>query len=122
METMKIKLDKYRGGPKSTIFSGRPQGEQTRKELKLDDLDKKSDTKVLIQIPIGTTSINPSFYLGLFYESIKRLGNKFDNKYEIVFEENEDTELRDIIEQNIIESKRFAFNSIKNRHFSIFKE
>lgn len=80
---IKIELTKeHRGGPKSTTFSGRPEGESVRLALDLSKLDKGED-QVSISIPEDTTSFNPSFFMGLFFESVKKLGSveRFKNKY-----------------------------------------
>ena len=73
----------HRGGSDSTSFSGRPEGEDVRKKLKFDKLDK-DHYKYVIIMPPDTTTFNPSFYLGLLFESIKTLGmEKFKEKYVI---------------------------------------
>lgn len=73
----------HRGGPDSTSFSGRPEGEAVRKKLKIAKLDK-DHYKYVITMPPDTTTFNPSFYLGLLFESIKVLGmEKFKEKYVI---------------------------------------
>lgn len=73
----------HRGGPDSTSFSGRPEGEDVRKKLKIAKLDK-DQYKYVITMPPDTTTFNPSFYLGLLFESIKALGmEKFKEKYVI---------------------------------------
>ena len=84
-ETRKvIELTKaHRGGSGSTSFSGRPEGEDVRKKLKIAKLDK-DQYKYVIKMPPDTTTFNPSFYLGLLFESIKALGmEKFKEKYVI---------------------------------------
>lgn len=86
-ERIKIELTKaHRGGPWSTSFSGRPEGEAVRKQLKIDKLDK--DNKLYeFTMPEDTTTFNPSFYLGLLFASIKVLGmEKFKQKYVIAID------------------------------------
>lgn len=118
MEPKVIELKKYRGN-NSYTYTGRPEGEAARKDLQLDIEDKDQD-RVLIKIPKGTTSINPSFFLGLFYDSIKRLGGvkPFQEKYQFSFED-EDEEIRIILLDNIADALRYANNFI-NKKSSIF--
>lgn len=84
MEEKRIKIEltrAHRGGADSTSFSGRPEGEKVRKELKfaIKDDDKND---YIITMPEDTTSFNPSFYLGLLFESIKKMGmERFKKKY-----------------------------------------
>lgn len=110
MDTIKINLEKFRG-LNSTLFTGRPQGEAVRKELKLNDLDKGTN-KIIFVIPKGTSSFNPSFYLGMLFDSIKFLGeDKFDNTYsfEIV---DENDEIKKVLKDNLNDGKRNAMNTI----------
>ena len=103
----------------TTVFTGRPQGRGVRDKLKLDDLDKDSNIKVDIIIPKGTTSFNPSFYLGLLYDSFKYLKEKFDEKYNFVIEDTDD-EIKRVILANLEDGKRNAFNSLNNNLKNIF--
>ena len=113
MESKRIELLKYRGGPKSTLFTGRPQGKQVRKELNLDKEDKE-DRKVIFVIPEDTTSFNPSFYLGLLYDSIKELNKEhFQTKYTFDYSLTTD-EYKSIIKSDLETGMRHAMNSIKN--------
>lgn len=114
MITNKIDLGKYKGN-RSSLFTGRPQGEVARKELGLDEIDRDNEIEVLLTIPEGTTSFNPSFYLGLLYKSIKYLGvNSFKNKY--VFEINcNDDKTREGIEKNLEDGLRNAINSMNKK-------
>ena len=83
---------------------------QLRVTLNLDSIDLDSDQYIL-RIPKGTTSINPSFYLGLFFPSYKKLKgvDGFKSKYEIVFNED-DIELRMLLEKYLEECERQAQN------------
>lgn len=102
-------------GISSTTFTGRPQGMQLRDTLKLDSLDF-DDYKYIIRIPEGTTSFNPSFYLGLFFPSYKKLKgvDGFKRKYEIVSQEK-DEELRILLERHLIECERQAQNEYSGK-------
>lgn len=86
-----IKLNNSHRGNGSSMFTGRPQGEQVREILKIDEKDKSKELYT-IQIPEGTTSFNASFFLGLFYPSIKKLKgyDNFSDKYKFnILETNE---------------------------------
>ena len=106
-----IQLTKaHRGGEKSSTFSGRPEGKDVRENLRLSEKDKDSKTYI-IQMPEDTTSFNPSFYLGLFFDSIKALGGmeKFSQKYMISLS-NMEKKLQPIIQENLDECVRKANN------------
>lgn len=64
------------------VFTGRPRGEQLRRELRVDDMDQ-ADTVVEVNIPETTYSISSSFILGLFGRSVVELGSReaFYGKY-----------------------------------------
>lgn len=108
MKTIKLKPD-YRG-KNSTTFTGRPQGKDVRKDIKLSECDK-GNIDYEIVVPAGTTSFNPSFYLGLFFDSIVNLKGlkNFKKKYSIVFEDT-DKELVEILEDDILDCERQACN------------
>lgn len=75
-----INLKPY-AGAHSIVMSGRPRATQIRKELNLDDLDKK-DESVEVLVPLEVVSLNSSFFLGLFGQSVRNLGvEKFFQKY-----------------------------------------
>lgn len=103
----------HRGGNQSTTFSGRPEGEAVREKLKLDAIDGSTEC-VSIIIPNDTTSFNPSFFLGLFYKSIKRLGSvdAFKKKFVFDFSNFKDQELLKYIEKDIEDSYRRCINEL----------
>lgn len=107
-----IDLTPFRG-ILSTSFTGRVQGQDVRKKLKLEKIERNY-LSIQIKIPQGTTSFNPSFFLGLFYKSIKSLGSidEFNKKYQFTFDENEDEILKKIIRQNITEALNYAKSSL----------
>lgn len=112
MKEKDIKIGKFRGN-NSSSFTGRPQGKNARKELHLDNIEEKFD-KVKIIIPESTTSFNPSFFLGMFYESIKKLGvKKFNDKYQFVFEDKNSKTIN-FLNKNIQEGLRHAKNEIES--------
>lgn len=108
-----IKLTQEHRGLNSTTFTGRPQGKEVRINLKLSEQDNLKEI-VYIEIPKGTTSFNPSFYLGLFYDSISFLGglNNFKNKYKIIYADNNE-EIVDILKENINDCERQAAREYK---------
>ena len=89
----------------STSFSGRSEGREVRKEHELDKKD--GDGCVYdVYIPRNTTSINPSFFLGLFYSSIKKLGmEKFKKKYNSIDDGRAASRVLHLMKQ-LIPSKR----------------
>jgi len=68
------------GGP---VYIGRPRGEAARKKLNLDDIDRDGSVTVEVIIPADTYSINSSYFLGLFGDSIRAAGSReaFLKKY-----------------------------------------
>jgi hypothetical protein len=75
-----IDLVKYSGSD-VIVLSGRPMGEEICRKLDLDALEKKADT-IQVKVPYNIVSLNSSFFLGLFAESVRRLGEaNFRSKY-----------------------------------------
>ena len=109
MANQTLEIVKYRGN-NSTVFTGRPEGKLARADLNLDARD--SDGIVYnVVIPKGTTSFNSSFFLGMFFDSIKALGSieKFYEKYIFIVEE-QDIEWNAILQKNLSECRRKATN------------
>lgn len=120
MKLNQIDLNNFRG-VNSSVFTGRPQGEQARNALNLDKLDK-SDSQNEFIIPRGTAAITPSFFLGLLYESIKKLGvSAYRDKYKFSFKDS-DPEIVEILKENIKDGERRAFNALnqKGNFLSVF--
>lgn len=116
MEKEKIDID-LRGFKvsQSTVFTGRPQGEDVRKVIDLNKYDKEEDTEIHIHIPEGTTSFNPSFFLGLLYDSIKSLGlDNFNNRYKIIFDDTNE-EIKKLLQRNISDGLKYAENALNQR-------
>lgn len=107
-----IKLDSKYRGDNSNCFTGRKEGQEARRELRLDEKDRDSETYE-VMIPASTTSFNASFYLGLLFPSISYLGSMeaFDKKYIIRYDELDEA-LQPIIRANIEECRRKAANEI----------
>lgn len=113
MNNIKIELTKeHRGSPKSTTFSGRLEGRQVREKLNLDNIDS-GNANVTITIPNDTTSFNPSFFLGLFFDSVKKSGSVESFKRKFVFDlSNFDAELKNYINQDIDDCFRRCDNEL----------
>lgn len=109
-----IQLTAAHRGMGSTLFTGRPEGRKVRQELNLDEIDR-NDSEYDVFLPSGTTSINASFFLGLFFSSIERLGSveSFKKKYLINLSQIE-TPLRPFIERNLNECFRKAENEMND--------
>lgn len=118
--TMKIELKNYRP-PNSTSFSGRPQGVEARTKIKISELDQKEIEEVEFIIPGDTTSFNPSFFLGLLYDSIKKLGfERFNKKYHLIIE-TDNPDRKRALEKNIEDGFRSAYNTLNGKDiFSFF--
>jgi hypothetical protein len=111
-----IELTKtHRGGKGSYTFTGRPQGKEVREELGLSKIDL-DERKYQITIPNETISFNPSFYLGLFFLSVKNLKgfDAFKEKYEIVLLEDE-SELEELLLEDFDECERQSKNEFKGK-------
>lgn len=113
MDRKKIEILKYRGQG-STAFTGRPEGKLARIDLCLDEKDSDGIYYVVV-IPKNTTSFNSSFFLGLFFDSIKKMGtiDKFYDKYSFEIEET-DAEWRTILGRNLAECRRKATNELNH--------
>lgn len=108
-----IDLLTYRGTG-SSYFTGRPQGEEVRDKLKLDLVDS-SQERIVFEIPEGTTSFNPSFYLGLLYDSFKKLGQaKFREKYTFKILDK-DPAIQGVLERNLEDALRSAIITYNNK-------
>lgn len=96
------------------MFTGRPQGESARRDLSLSEKDKKKEEVILV-IPQGTTSFNPSFYLGLLFESIKHHGvDKFEEYYKFEIEDDNEV-IRKILWEDLSDGKRNAINTLSGK-------
>ena len=94
-----------------TSFTGRPEGKNVREMLYLSKSDGDSES-YSIKMPEDTTSFNPSFYLGLLFDSIKALGwGEFKKKYQFDLT-NMCPELQEEISQNLEDCERKAQNEL----------
>jgi hypothetical protein len=78
MENEIIDFQKFRSA-ESKVFSGRDRGKVVRDQINFDELIK-STKKVEIRIPSDVYTVNTSFFLGLFGNIVRKLG-------ELVFRE-----------------------------------
>ena len=79
--TKQIDLNEARIPPSSEVITGRDCGEEFRRRFQLDKLDVSTDD-VQVLIPPEVISVNTSFLLGLFGDSVRRLGrDAFMRKY-----------------------------------------
>ena len=72
MNNVTIDLSKC-GGP---VFTGRDKGETIRSQYNLDSIDKDAEADVSIIVPENTFSLNSSFFLGMFGNSIRAAGTR----------------------------------------------
>ena len=81
MRSVEISLAKWRA---QKVFSGREAGYTCREFFKLDELDK-AGTEITVIIPEEVYSVNSSFFLGMFGDSIRSLGkDRFRSQYHFV--------------------------------------
>ncbi|MEG9328987.1 hypothetical protein V6B16_13665 [Salinimicrobium catena] len=111
-----LNLEEFLGN--GTIFSGRPQGKKAREKFNLDKRDLGSEKSVVI-IPEKTTSLNPSFMLGLFFQSYKKLKGNFSQKYEFKFLTN-NINRKKILQKDIEDFYRQAELEVNPNNKSIF--
>lgn len=122
MEPIKINLGDYKNS-KATLFTGRPQGEEVRRKLDLDKIDKKKGVNVVFVIPEDVVSFNPSFYLGLLFPSYKTLKKEgFEKKYSFEID-SDDIEIIKLLNNDLEDGKRSALNSLESNSsfFDIFR-
>lgn len=117
-----INLSHYKSH-KSSVFTGRPQGELVRKDMKLSLSDTNDEEKIIFIIPDDTTSFNPSFYLGMLYESLASLKEEcFQNKYAFKIDSDDADQIKSI-EKNLDDGYRSALNTLnKNFGFKSFSK
>ena len=76
MQTMKIiDLNLARTSTQAKVFAGRERGKYWRRQFKLDEIDTLDDI-VNVLIPEDIISLNISFFLNLFGDSVRRLGRE----------------------------------------------
>lgn len=86
---VEIAMQCYRN-PGAKIYSGRQHGERVREILDLNEKDWDT-VNYALAFPEDTVAINPSYFCGLFEESILRLGAEgFRGKYQFCYEGGQD--------------------------------
>jgi len=76
-----VDLGKARGDRDVHNLAGRERGSSVRRHFDLDRLDQSQD-RVQVVVPNDLYAISPSFFLGMFSQSINRLGRDgFLRKY-----------------------------------------
>ena len=94
MITLSLKADK-----KTKNLSGLTLGKKFREKFELDKYDETEDI-IFIDISTKIFSINYQFFLGLFGDSLKKLGTrKFNLKYQFITGINLKTKISKFIEQ-----------------------
>ena len=83
-----IKLGQFKRSEEK-IFTDRDKGIEARKKLDLDKLEAECD-KIYVLLPKDIWTVNPSFFGGLFEQSIKKYKAKFWDKYIFRYTDNSD--------------------------------
>ena len=98
MQTLPIiDLNEARTSPAAKVFAGRERGKFWRIKFKIDELDEAPEA-VRVIVPEDILSLNISFFLNLFGDSIRKLG-KDGFKAHYLFEN--DPVLTPVIDQGI---------------------
>lgn len=89
----RVDIAKFLPSSESDYLNGRPEGEDARKNLKLDEKDQRGE-KTEIFISNKLIGINISFFLGLFSKSVvKYKENEFYRYYNFIYEDEETEKL-----------------------------
>ncbi len=105
----RIILKDYLLIPEQKYFNGRPEGQDTRKILKLDTVDEKKES-VEFYINSGLIGMNVSFFLGLFSPTISKYGlNDFESRYVFTYEDNQ---VKKLFEKDFEYGKKAALREI----------
>jgi hypothetical protein len=95
--------DTRENGQPSKLYLGTEAGLAARKKLKLNRLDRREGV-VTFQFPMDIWSINTSFFLGAFGDSVRKLGKeKFKEKYHFVVPRD----IQDDIDWNIDQALKY---------------
>ena len=99
-----IDLNKARTSPAAKVFAGRERGKYWRVRFKIDELDTLPD-RIEVIVPEDVISLNISFFLNLFGESIRKLGrDRFKEHYHF----QNDPILTPVIEQGIEQALKIS--------------
>lgn len=110
-DPIRIDLNKARTSPESRVLSGRERGIECRRIFQIERLDKSAE-HVVISIPRDIYSINTSFFLGLFGDSVRSLGrNGFSEKFEFDCDDIHRETITDGIDRALKEATIFSKKS-----------
>lgn len=110
-EPIRIDLNDARTSRESRVLSGRERGIECRRRFQISKLDNSSD-HVIVSIPRDIYSVNTSFFLGLFGDSVRDLGrNGFSEKYEFDCDNIHRETITDGIERALKEATIFSKRS-----------
>lgn len=105
---IRIDLTEVRTSARSRVFSGRDRGEAARRKFALAKHDS-SDDVVTVVIPGDTYSMNMSFFLGMFGDSVRKLGRaRFYEKYKFECKDVHWPSIREGVDRALKESSIFA--------------
>ncbi len=78
--TTQIDLSTFRSAG-SRVYAGRDRGAAVRQKVKLGDLERANEV-IVVSVPEDVFSVNSSFFLGMFGDSIRGLGEEqFRKRY-----------------------------------------
>ena len=107
-------MDKQIFLKKELSFTRRKEGQLVREELYLNQKDY-DEYRYEFVIPENATSFESAFYLGLLFDSVKKLGwDKFAQKYRFNLDNIVDS-LRGCIRSQLDECERKAKNELTKR-------
>ena len=81
------------------VFSGEESGSKARQDFNLRDMDINPGIEVKVMVPKDTWGIHPSFFRGMFEDSIRTLKENFRNRY--IFVTTQDNKLPQELEQDV---------------------
>ena len=75
--------------PSERVLSGRDEGKKVRDLIRLDELDRSRESHICVLVSVVTYSLNASFFIGCFLDSIANLGGRrcFEEKYKFFGDE-----------------------------------
>lgn len=70
-----VDLGKFRGDPSIRVLAGRDIGQDVRSRARIAELDGIAEP-VTVLVPSDLFAVTSSFFLGMFADSIRRLGSE----------------------------------------------
>ena len=111
IEHKKIDLNEARTSRDSRVLSGRERGSECRRKFEITRIDKSTE-EAIVSIPRDIYSVNTSFFLGLFGESVRFLGKEgFRTKYKFDCDDIHLETIADGIERAVKEATIFSKKS-----------